>query len=135
MLDRLPMLSMLTPVWIPDHLDLPCMHLPVHSPHSPLFLRRAVRRTLTHAVLGLQICSDINKPDGQYVLPATRDAVMAFLKTLPVRKVRPHPQRCSWMCAVHSHGPQGAQRSQPGRLEHKPPAIHMPPCMDDCAVV
>jgi nucleotidyltransferase/DNA polymerase involved in DNA repair len=33
----------------------------------------------------LQIASNINKPDGQFVLPSTREAVMSFLKDLPVR--------------------------------------------------
>ena len=33
------------------------------------------------------MCSDINKPDGQYVLPPRRDAVTAFVATLPIRKV------------------------------------------------
>ncbi len=31
-----------------------------------------------------QICSDINKPDGQYVLPPNREAIMRFMDTLPV---------------------------------------------------
>jgi hypothetical protein len=35
-----------------------------------------------------KVCSDINKPDGQYVLPASRDAVLAFISSLPIRKVR-----------------------------------------------
>jgi nucleotidyltransferase/DNA polymerase involved in DNA repair len=34
-----------------------------------------------------KVCSDINKPDGQYVLPASRDAVLAFISSLPIRKV------------------------------------------------
>lgn len=47
-------------------------------------------------MLLMQICSDINKPDGHYVLPAAREAVMAFLHTLPVRKVRfPQSTTCS----------------------------------------
>jgi DNA polymerase kappa len=33
------------------------------------------------------VCSDINKPDGQYCLQPSRDAVMSFVATLPVRKV------------------------------------------------
>jgi hypothetical protein len=41
--------------------------------------------TDTHHV---QVCSEINKPDGQYVLPNDRGAVMSFVSTLPVRKVR-----------------------------------------------
>lgn len=36
----------------------------------------------------MQVCSEINKPDGQYVLPNDRGAVMSFVSTLPVRKVR-----------------------------------------------
>ncbi|KXZ53568.1 hypothetical protein GPECTOR_6g485 [Gonium pectorale] len=33
------------------------------------------------------ICSDINKPDGQYVLPHSRAAVISFMDTLPARKI------------------------------------------------
>lgn len=34
-----------------------------------------------------KICSDQNKPNGQYMLPFTVDAVQDFMKDLPVRKV------------------------------------------------
>lgn len=34
-----------------------------------------------------KVCSDKNKPNGQYRLPSTREAVMDFIQTLPVRKV------------------------------------------------
>ncbi|KAL6876999.1 hypothetical protein J3F83DRAFT_727770 [Trichoderma novae-zelandiae] len=34
-----------------------------------------------------KICSNINKPNGQYVLPKERSAVMAFMRDLPTRKV------------------------------------------------
>lgn len=34
-----------------------------------------------------KICSDMNKPNGQYVLPFTRDHVMVFMRELPVRKI------------------------------------------------
>lgn len=34
-----------------------------------------------------KVCSDKNKPNGQYRLPPTRDAVMEFIQSLPVRKV------------------------------------------------
>ena len=34
-----------------------------------------------------KICSDFNKPDGQYILEPTRDAVLKFLGELPVRKM------------------------------------------------
>jgi DNA polymerase kappa len=34
-----------------------------------------------------KICSDINKPDGQYVLGATREDILRFVSTLPIRKV------------------------------------------------
>ena len=37
-----------------------------------------------------KVCSDLNKPDGQYVLPSSREAVVTFIGTLPVRKVGPH---------------------------------------------
>ncbi|CAN9513307.1 unnamed protein product [Ophioblennius macclurei] len=34
-----------------------------------------------------KVCSDKNKPNGQYRLSSTREAVMDFIQTLPVRKV------------------------------------------------
>ncbi|XP_076015925.1 DNA polymerase kappa isoform X2 [Genypterus blacodes] len=34
-----------------------------------------------------KVCSDKNKPNGQYLLPSTREAVMDFIQILPVRKV------------------------------------------------
>ncbi|KAK1245781.1 hypothetical protein MKX07_004850 [Trichoderma sp. CBMAI-0711] len=34
-----------------------------------------------------KICSNINKPNGQYVLPRDRSAIMAFMRDLPTRKV------------------------------------------------
>ncbi|XP_037536999.1 DNA polymerase kappa [Nematolebias whitei] len=34
-----------------------------------------------------KVCSDKNKPNGQYRLPPTREAVMDFIQELPVRKV------------------------------------------------
>ncbi|PTB65923.1 DNA/RNA polymerase [Trichoderma citrinoviride] len=34
-----------------------------------------------------KICSNINKPNGQYVLPKERSAIMAFMRGLPTRKV------------------------------------------------
>ncbi|XP_054466779.1 DNA polymerase kappa [Anoplopoma fimbria] len=34
-----------------------------------------------------KVCSDKNKPNGQYRLPSTREAVMEFAQNLPVRKV------------------------------------------------
>ncbi|KAK1762086.1 hypothetical protein QBC33DRAFT_552779 [Phialemonium atrogriseum] len=34
-----------------------------------------------------KICSDINKPNGQYLLPSDRTAIMAFMRDLPCRKV------------------------------------------------
>lgn len=34
-----------------------------------------------------QVCSDINKPNGQFVLPNERLACMTFISSLPIRKV------------------------------------------------
>ncbi|RYP52365.1 hypothetical protein DL768_002476 [Monosporascus sp. mg162] len=34
-----------------------------------------------------KICSNINKPNGQYILPSDRQAIMAFMRDLPTRKV------------------------------------------------
>ena len=59
-----------------------------------------IRMRITHDTGGLtcsaglanncrlaKICADINKPNGQYELPPTREAVLSFLDTLPTRKV------------------------------------------------
>lgn len=35
----------------------------------------------------IQVCSDINKPNGQFILPSDRMAVMTFISSLPIRKV------------------------------------------------
>jgi len=34
-----------------------------------------------------KICTDINKPNGQYRLPPDRDAIRAFVEALPIRKI------------------------------------------------
>ncbi|XP_015901598.3 DNA polymerase kappa isoform X1 [Ziziphus jujuba] len=34
-----------------------------------------------------KVCSDINKPNGQFVLPNNRLAVMTFISSLPIRKI------------------------------------------------
>ncbi|KAH8881653.1 DNA/RNA polymerase [Thozetella sp. PMI_491] len=34
-----------------------------------------------------KICSNMNKPNGQFVLPSERNAIMAFMRDLPCRKV------------------------------------------------
>jgi DNA polymerase kappa len=58
--------------------------------------------TLFAIPIALQVCSDINKPNGQYVLGSSREAVMAFVGTLPVRKV------CG--CALHLKSVRGVLR-------------------------
>ncbi|XP_071697863.1 DNA polymerase kappa isoform X2 [Rutidosis leptorrhynchoides] len=34
-----------------------------------------------------KVCSDINKPNGQFILPNDRDAIMTFISSLPIRKI------------------------------------------------
>nr|GEX25911.1 DNA polymerase kappa isoform X1 [Tanacetum cinerariifolium] len=34
-----------------------------------------------------KVCSDINKPNGQFVLPNDRAAIMTFISSLPIRKI------------------------------------------------
>ncbi|KAG0475524.1 hypothetical protein HPP92_015210 [Vanilla planifolia] len=34
-----------------------------------------------------KVCSDINKPNGQFILPNDRKAVMTFISSLPIRKI------------------------------------------------
>ncbi|XP_045890655.1 DNA polymerase kappa isoform X1 [Micropterus dolomieu] len=55
---------------------------------------RIEQRTMLTASAGIapntmlaKVCSDKNKPKGQYRLPSTREAVMDFIQNLPVRKV------------------------------------------------
>lgn len=56
----------------------------------PIMLMFTCLWTTLHclALPGPQVCSDINKPNGQYCLPGSREAVAAFVATLPIRKVR-----------------------------------------------
>lgn len=48
-----------------------------------------------------KVCSDINKPNGQYQLVGEREAVMRFTSTLPVRKVRPCNFRYEFWFKIH----------------------------------
>lgn len=34
-----------------------------------------------------KICSDFNKPNGQFLLESNRDAIVQFMRSLPIRKV------------------------------------------------
>lgn len=34
-----------------------------------------------------KVCSDMNKPNGQYLVPSTVEDVMSFIRKLPIRKV------------------------------------------------
>ncbi|CAI5505137.1 unnamed protein product [Closterium sp. Naga37s-1] len=34
-----------------------------------------------------KVCSDINKPNGQYLLPFDREAILSFISSLPIRKI------------------------------------------------
>ena len=59
-------------------------------------LRYAIFDTISHLVSSsgiapntmlAKVCSDKYKPNGQYRVLPTRDAVMAFIADLPIRKV------------------------------------------------
>ena len=58
-------------------------------------MRREIRdRTNLTASAGLapnmmlaKVASDMNKPDGQYTVTATREGVVEFVQKLPIRKV------------------------------------------------
>ena len=43
-----------------------------------------------------KVCSDQNKPNGQYFLPANVDDIMRFVQKLPIRKV-PEPPCFCWI--------------------------------------
>lgn len=56
-----------------------------------------------------KVCSDLNKPNGQYELGHSRTEVLAFLESLPVRKVQgigkvqfltAHSMPCLFMCSM-----------------------------------
>ena len=34
----------------------------------------------------VQVCSDLNKPNGQYILEADQTKILEFIKDLPIRK-------------------------------------------------
>ena len=54
-----------------------------------LYLLSTYTRTgIAANTLLAKICSDKNKPNGQYMLPFNIEAVQEFMKDLPVRKVR-----------------------------------------------
>ncbi|KAH7479440.1 DNA polymerase kappa [Phytophthora ramorum] len=63
-----------------------------------------------------KICSDMNKPNGQYVLPFTRDRVMTFIRDLPVRKIggigKVMEKILSGALDVHTGGELFAQRGK-----------------------
>ena len=48
-----------------------------------------ITRFLSLFLSFFQVCSDINKPNGQFILPNDREAVLTFVSTLPIRKVIP----------------------------------------------
>ncbi|KAG2772536.1 hypothetical protein PC129_g10475 [Phytophthora cactorum] len=66
-----------------------------------------------------KICSDMNKPNGQYVLPFTRDRVMTFIRDLPVRKIggigKVMEKTLNEALEVHTGGDLFAQR---GKIFH-----------------
>lgn len=49
-----------------------------------------VFKSLPYFLHTYQVCSDINKPNGQFVLPNDRTAIMTFISSLPIRKVCPY---------------------------------------------
>ncbi|WVZ59839.1 hypothetical protein U9M48_009932 [Paspalum notatum var. saurae] len=71
-----------------------------------------------------KVCSDINKPNGQFILPNDREAVLTFVSTLPIRKIggigkvteqmlrqvlgintcQEMLQKASFLCALFSEG-------------------------------
>ncbi|XP_071338838.1 DNA polymerase kappa [Trachinotus anak] len=102
--EALPEVKDLSPVLFEDSpSSLPC--LPRHGGAFEVFgtsVEEAVRemrfrieqKTMLTASAGIapnmmlaKVCSDKNKPNGQYRLPSTREAVMDFVQVLPVRKV------------------------------------------------
>lgn len=78
--------AFLPPVAVPH----PCRHCSLSAPScGGSEWRLAVRRNGECVVLdAAQVCSDLNKPNGQYVLPNDRDVIINFMATLPIRKVR-----------------------------------------------
>ncbi|CAH6787548.1 Polk [Phodopus roborovskii] len=55
---------------------------------SNFYLLRLVKPTsIAPNTMLAKVCSDKNKPNGQYQIPPSRKAVMDFIKDLPIRKV------------------------------------------------
>lgn len=63
---------------------LPDFHLQTHDMTIALFTILGIAPNMMLA----KVCSDKNKPNGQYRLPSTTEAVMEFVQNLPVRKVQ-----------------------------------------------
>ena len=52
-----------------------------------MLMARTSQPSTNHLSMLAKVCSDLNKPNGQYVLPNQREAVLHFVATLPIRKV------------------------------------------------
>uniref|UniRef100_A0A674BTJ9 DNA polymerase kappa n=1 Tax=Salmo trutta TaxID=8032 RepID=A0A674BTJ9_SALTR len=64
---------------------------PPPAPFCRMFLGQKTSLTASAGIapnmMLAKVCSDKNKPNGQYRLPSNRQAVMVFIQDLPVRKV------------------------------------------------
>lgn len=73
---------MLYPQEYPHFIGRGIIYIPLHV--VSVLLNDVVRSPFFY-----QVCSDINKPNGQFILPNERIAVMTFISSLPIRKVCP----------------------------------------------
>ena len=47
-----------------------------------------------------KVASDMNKPNGQFVLPSEHKAIMQFVNSLSIRKVPGIGKVCNWCCST-----------------------------------
>lgn len=81
-----------------DHMDVPCLPKAELAEVAAAIVaelrQRVFEKTQLTCSAGIavnsmlaKICSDMNKPNGQYLLPFDRESIINFVEELPVRKI------------------------------------------------
>ncbi|KAF5183840.1 Dna polymerase kappa [Thalictrum thalictroides] len=77
----------LSRTWL--HVDMDAFYAAVETKENPSLIKKpmAVGGMSMVSTANYEVCSDINKPNGHFVLPNNRIAVMTFISSLPIRKI------------------------------------------------